>query len=106
MTSKKISKTDKSNNSQSNEENSNNGGKIEKVPFTAVKAYLDKYKGIGRLDEKVNKKEGGSMKKIKGGETHIQTKEEAERRHWKGRPLQFDANKLSGAGGKIKHGGG
>jgi len=97
MTSKKNSKTDKSNNNQSNEENSNNGGKIEKVPFTAVKAYLDKYKGIGRLDEKVNKKEGGSVKKAKGGETHIQTKEEAERKHWKGRPLQINMN------GKRKH---
>jgi hypothetical protein len=58
-------KTNSNNTHAEKEKNSANSGKIEQVPFSAVKAYLDKYKGIGHLDEKVGGKHGGKMDKEK-----------------------------------------
>jgi hypothetical protein len=48
-----------------------NSGKLDQVPFSAVKAYLEKYKGIGRLEDRIsdkkNEKNGGKLISSKKG---------------------------------------
>lgn len=65
-----MQKNNKTNDSKSlvkQEQSEANKGKLDQVPWSAVKSYLNKYKGIGRLEEKFNSSDQQQQQQQGGG---------------------------------------